>query len=172
VKRKFRGEYTQKVDGKGRVSIPAKFCRALESSDPDWSEGKPATLFLVFGDKRRAFAEGYSAESMAEIEAGISALPRGTPRRLALEKAFFRQSDEVLVDGTGRIVLPRPVREKIGLLDEGEAVFCATGDRFQIWNARDFHAQDSGDDPADAVLDALGDDRDITELLNDGWNAS
>lgn len=168
MKRKFRGEYTQKVDGKGRVSIPAKFCRALEGADPRWSEGKPATLFLVFGDKRRRFVEAYSAESMAEIEAGIERLPRGTPNRLALEKAFFRQSEEIDVDATGRIVLPRPVREKIGLTGEGEAVFCATGDRFQIWNARAFEAAEAAGDPAEAALDALGPDRDITELLNLG----
>jgi MraZ protein len=168
VKRKFRGEFTQKVDGKGRVSIPAKFCRALESSDPDWSAGKPSTLFFVFGDRRRKFAEGYSADSMAEIEAGIARLPRGTPNRLALERAFFTQSEEIDVDPTGRIVLPRPVRDKIGLAGEGEAVFVATGDRFQVWNGADYRPGEATDDPLDALLDTLGADRDITELLNEG----
>ena len=30
----FRGEFTQKVDGKARVSIPAAFRRILEAGDP------------------------------------------------------------------------------------------------------------------------------------------
>ncbi len=167
MKRAFRGEITQKVDGKGRVSIPAKFCRVLEACDPDWSEGKPAQLFLVYGDKRRSFAEGYTAESMDEISAMISRLPRGTARRKALENMFYRDADDLAVDGSGRIVLPRAVRDKIAMAGEGEAVFIGNGDRFQIWNATDYASVDTAAE--DAILDDLG-DADITELLNDDWS--
>lgn len=166
MKRAFRGEITQKVDGKGRVSIPAKFCRVLEACDPDWSEGKPAQLFLVYGDKRRSFAEGYTAESMAEIADMIANVPRGTPRRKALERAFFTDTEDLAVDASGRIVLPRAVRDKLGLTGDGEAVFCGTGDRFQLWNASAYGAADRSAE--DAVLDELG-DADITELLNGDW---
>lgn len=168
MKRAFRGEITQKVDGKGRVSIPAKFCRVLEACDPDWSDGKPAQLFLVYGDKRRSFAEGYTADSMAEISDLIARLPRGTPRRKALENVFFRDAEELAVDAAGRIVLPRGVRDKIGMPGDGEAVFIGNGDRFQIWSAADYAAIDTTAE--DAVLDALG-DADITELLNGDWDA-
>lgn len=167
MKRKFRGNYTQKVDAKGRVSIPAKFCRVLEACDPDWAEGLPATLYVVFGDPRRKFAECYSAESMANIEARIDALRPGTPRRLALEEVYYTNSEEIGVDSTGRIVMPKSVRDKIKLAGEGEAVFRATGDRFQIWNEADC---DTGDSSATrAVLDVLGPDRDIAELLDGDW---
>ena len=37
--RRFRGEAENKVDNKGRVSIPAAFRRILEEGDPDWSSG-------------------------------------------------------------------------------------------------------------------------------------
>ena len=35
MKRRFRGESVNKVDAKGRVSVPAAFRRALEEGDPD-----------------------------------------------------------------------------------------------------------------------------------------
>jgi MraZ protein len=167
VRKKFRGKITQKVDGKGRVSIPAKFCRVLEACDPDWTEGLPATLYFVFGDPRRKFAEGYSAESMAAIEARIDALRPGTPRRLALEDVYYTNSEEVDVDATGRIVLPKAVRDKIGLTGDGEAVFRATGDRFQIWNVAD--CAETAKDPVADVMDMIGPDRDIAELLDGDW---
>ncbi|MEM9123456.1 MAG: MraZ N-terminal domain-containing protein, partial [Pseudomonadota bacterium] len=37
--RRFRGEFDQRVDGKGRMSIPASFRRVLEQGDPNWSSG-------------------------------------------------------------------------------------------------------------------------------------
>ena len=44
--RRFRGEIVQKVDGKGRVSIPAAFRRVLEQGDPEWTEGLRPELVL------------------------------------------------------------------------------------------------------------------------------
>ena len=35
--RRFRGEAENKVDAKGRISIPAPFRRILEEGAPDWS---------------------------------------------------------------------------------------------------------------------------------------
>ena len=37
--RRFRGEGLNKVDSKGRVSIPALFRRVIESCDPGWTDG-------------------------------------------------------------------------------------------------------------------------------------
>jgi len=44
--RRFRGEAENKVDNKGRVSIPAAFRRILEEGDPDWSSGLNPNLLL------------------------------------------------------------------------------------------------------------------------------
>ena len=55
VVRRFRGEFHQKVDGKGRVSIPADFRRVLESGDPSWSDGKAPEFVIVYVDHRRSF---------------------------------------------------------------------------------------------------------------------
>jgi len=166
VKRAFRGEITQKVDSKGRVSIPAKFCRVLEACDPDWSDGKPAQLFLVYGHPGKSFAEGYTAEGIAAVQDRIARMPNGA-RRDMLRHVYFTKSEEIAVDGAGRIVLPRDVRDKLGLPGDGETVFCGLGDTFRIWKAADYAGTHSA--AMDSLLDQLG-DRDISELLNDDWD--
>jgi MraZ protein len=156
VGRRFRGESTQKVDSKGRVSIPANFRRVIESGDPDWVEGRPATLVIVYGDERRKFLECYTMEAIAEVDELIARIPRGSPERMYMERMINGQSLETSVDGTGRIVLPKKLRDKIALDNEGEAFFMASGDTFQIWHPDTFEANRniSGDVFRDLPADA------------------
>ena len=51
--RRFRGEAENKVDAKGRISIPAPFRRILEEGDPDWSSGLNPNLVIVYGRRNR-----------------------------------------------------------------------------------------------------------------------
>lgn len=129
--RKFRGESVHKVDNKGRVSIPAPFRRVLEENDPEWTEGLAPNLVIVYGDKSRRFLEGFSMTAMADVDAQIDALPRGSRNRRILERMFSGQATQMQVDETGRLVLSPKLREKINISDE--AVFVASGDTFQIW---------------------------------------
>ena len=55
--RRFRGEGLKKVDSKGRVSIPARFRRVIESCDPGWTDGLQPELVIVYGDNRKNFLE-------------------------------------------------------------------------------------------------------------------
>jgi len=43
----FTGEHTQKVDSKGRMSIPADFRRVLEAGDPAWNPGQSPRMYLL-----------------------------------------------------------------------------------------------------------------------------
>ena len=147
----FRGEAVQKVDAKGRVSIPAHFRRVLEAGDPAWSEGKAPEFVLVYGDHRRDFLECFTIDAANEVDALITRLPRGSTKRRALEKIFHRQSMPLSVDETGRIVLPAKLRQKIGI--EGEAYFTAAGDTFQIWKPE---TQEAHDSDVEDLLDDLG----------------
>ena len=129
--RRFRGEFHQKVDGKGRVSIPADFRRVLEAGDPLWSEGKVPEFVIVYGDHRRSYLECYTMDAANEVDAQIAELPRGSMERRMLERLFNGQSLKTSVDETGRIVLPAKLRAKTDL--DTTAYFIATGDTFQIW---------------------------------------
>ena len=159
--RRFRGEFHQKVDAKGRVSIPALFRRVIESCDPDWSDGKRPNLVIVYGDHRRKFLECYSIEAIEDIDAQIDAMPRGTVERKMLERLFHGQSLPTQVDEDGRIVLPQKLRTKIDLGEE--AFFIASGDRFQIWKPETYAAEEEA--RTEAWLDAQGEDFDPLSML-------
>lgn len=127
----FRGEHLNKVDTKGRMSIPAPFRRVLEACDPDWKSGDAPRLLVVYGGESRSFLECFSVEAMDSVERKIAKLPRGSKKRKALQRLYMTQSIETTIDETGRLVLPKNLREKIGL---ESGVMCAgNGDTFEIW---------------------------------------
>ncbi len=159
--RRFRGESIHKVDAKGRVSIPAPFRRVLEENDPDWTDGLPPNLVIVYGDGSRKFLEGYSINAMDEVDEKIARLPRGSKNRRLLEHMFSGQSQQLQVDETGRLVLSPKLRDKVGIV--GEAVFVASGDTFQIWEPTAYDAQSA---QFESLTSALGEDFDPLTLLD------
>jgi|TARA_B100001142_G_scaffold79287_1_gene80081 MraZ protein len=140
VARRFRGESHHKVDGKGRVSIPALFRRVIELGDPNYIEGLNPELVIVYGDHRRNYLECYTIQAINELDLKIDALPRGSMERRMLQRLFHGQSFPTMVDDTGRLVLPLKLRKKINL--ETEAFFIAAGDTFQIWKTETYEAEE------------------------------
>jgi MraZ protein len=150
VARRFRGESDHKVDTKGRVSIPASFRRVIEACDPEWAEGLAPRIIIVYGGATRDYLEGFTIEAMDEVDDKIAAFPRGSAKRKAMERLYSAQSVEVIVDDTGRIVLPAKLREKINL--DGLAKFVSSGDTFEVWKPEAYDASiaaldDDGFDP-------------------------
>nr|WP_254899202.1 division/cell wall cluster transcriptional repressor MraZ [Thalassococcus arenae] len=160
---RFRGESRNKVDGKGRVSIPASFRRVLEAGDPDWTEGLNPNLVIVYGDHRRKYLECYTIHEMEAVEDRISQLPRGSQRRRLLERLFSTQSVTTSVDETGRIVLPAKLRDKIGITTE--AYFASNVDTFQIWSPEVYEAEELAQ--TEDYLDEMPEDFDPLQLLDE-----
>lgn len=129
--RRFRGSEEVKVDAKGRVSIPAKFRRVFEGSDPDWQAGKRPQLVIVHGTRDWNWLQLFTIEAMEEIEDGIAAMPRGSATRNLLANIYHGHAEEAEIDGDGRLVLPQKLREKIGLSDS--AFFISAGDSLKLW---------------------------------------
>lgn len=163
--RTFRGEFAQKIDGKGRVSIPANFRRVLEACDPDCEPGsdRAANLIIVYGDATRSFLEGYSVEAMAKIDEKIRNMKNG-PRKRYMTRFFSTLTWETTVDQTGRLVLPKNLRDKIGLDGTMETKFAGTGETFQIWHPDDYAATQT---EADAeAFEGLEPGADVTQMLD------
>jgi len=140
VARRFRGEYHQKVDGKGRVSIPALFRRVIEAADPDFSDGQRPNLVIVYGTSTQKQLDCYTIEAIDEIDRRIDRMKPGSIERKMLERIYHGHSLPAQVDEDGRIVLPAKLREKIGL--GGEAFFIASGDHFEIWKPDTYEAEE------------------------------
>lgn len=132
--RSFIGEYEQKVDGKGRMSIPASFRRVLEADDPDWTEGQPARLYINYGAHLTQNLRVYTIGAMQRIVASIRELEPGSDLRILLNRTYLGQSEEIVADKDGRIVLPIKHRDKLGIT-EGVVNYMGLDDYFEIWAA-------------------------------------
>ena len=134
--RRFRGEAENKVDNKGRVSIPAAFRRILEEGDPDWSSGLNPNLVIVYGRRNRKCLEGYSIGSIEIVDNLVSNLPRYSKEREILERLLNSQSIYIQLDENGRIILPLKLRKLVEI--QTTAVFVGMGEKFQIWNPTNY----------------------------------
>lgn len=165
----FRGEISQRVDAKARVSVPAAFRRVLEAGDPAYPGNPRPRMVLVYGGDNRSFCEGYTMAGMRRVEARIRRT-KDKDARSYLTLNMIVRSQEIEIDDDGRIVLPPKGRDRMRLpaeaLREGaEAMFAGTLDCFQIWYRPVFE----GDPGSQAVLaqKLLPNGEDMSTLLPD-----
>lgn len=161
----FRGEFGSRMDSKARVSIPAAFRRILDQGATPLEPGR-TRLVLIYGDPRRKFVAGYSLAGAEKLARQIDALPLGSPQRRALSRHMIVLSVTLDIDDDGRIVLPAPVRAKIGLTTEAggtDVVFTGALEYFEVWNKATYDAEMAALD--DLGADLIGEDEDILSLL-------
>ena len=149
----FRGEFGSRMDSKARVSIPAAFRRILDQGTTATEPGR-TRLVLIYGGPDRKFVAGYSLAGAEKLATMIRELPTGSKQRRALERHLVVLSVTLDIDDDGRIVLPPPVRAKLGLTADESAVdvmFTGALDYFEVWKKATYDAEM-------AALDDLGDD--------------
>lgn len=129
--RRFTSRYTNRVDKKGRVSVPATYRAVLEESG--------AGLVYLMPNQTDGAIDGLTEAFMDDIQQRIDALDIGSEDRTALEDAYFAESVDLRFDPEGRIILPRELTDFAGI---GEtALFVGLGTRFQIWNPEAYAAR-------------------------------
>ena len=158
----FTGEYQQKVDGKGRMSIPADFRRVLEAGDPAAKEaGNLPGVYILYGPHLKGRLVAHTVESFSAIAAAIAAIQpksqdEARQKRLA-QVSLLGHAVRLDLDRDGRVVLPLRQREKIGLT-EGEVVYLGLGDTFEVWPAATYASEVNASLARE--LEALGPDFD------------
>ncbi len=152
----FRDELTNKVDGKGRVSIPAAFRAVLAAGDPACDTGKNPRVVLMHGMGGDACLTGYTVEAAKAMELEILALARGDrAKKKKLLRGLASKSIPLAIDDNGRIILRKDLMEEFNISDS--AIFVGMLEFFQIWDPVDYEADSVGID---------GGDEDMLELLD------
>jgi MraZ protein len=118
----FLSTYVNKVDRKGRVSVPATFRAALADQ-----KFPGIVAFLSF--KYEAL-EGCGIDRIEEIVARIDALDLFSEEREDFE-ALLADSQQLPFDPEGRIMLPKELAERAGITDS--VAFVGLGRSFQMW---------------------------------------
>ncbi|OYW59549.1 MAG: hypothetical protein B7Y02_13995 [Rhodobacterales bacterium 17-64-5] len=153
----FRGEFYQRVDAKGRVSIPAAFRRILEADDPQSADPPRPRLYMIYGGASRNFVECYTKAGADALADEIALMDEGSDEREQVEFDLLSCSVMVEVEPDGRIVLPPRVREKIGLAGADfagdDAAFQGRANRFRLYRKDVYEASVAG--RPNAGMDAL-----------------
>lgn len=127
----FVSNFTQKLDSKGRVSIPAAY-RAVLQRDP------LGALFCTPAPDRPAIdAGGHSL--VEEIRQFIARFPLYSEEREQFSAALFGTSETLKIDGEGRLVLTDALKGHAGIADS--VTFVGLGHKFQLWEPRRFQAR-------------------------------
>jgi Uncharacterized protein conserved in bacteria len=127
---RFVSNFTNRVDAKGRVSIPASFRAVLAR---DGFEG----LYVHPALDAPALDAGGNA-LLAEIDGLLSTLSPYSEERDHLSTALLGTSEVLKVDPEGRVILTDTLREHAGLADM--VTFVGHGHKFQLWEPERFRA--------------------------------
>jgi len=119
----FASRYDNRIDAKGRVSIPASF-RAILTK-----EG--AEDIFCYPHLDRAALEAGGGRLVEKIKGILEGFPIDSAERDEIATIYFGESERIKVDPDGRAVLPKRLRDHAGITDI--AVFVGLGDKFQIW---------------------------------------
>jgi MraZ protein len=124
----FVATFANRLDGKGRVSVPAPFRAVLAR------EGQ-GDLYCYPSLDRPAIDGGGSRLQQAIAER-LSVFETFSEDHESLATAFYGESRVLKIDPDGRVVLPEEFRAYAGI---GEtAVFVGQGFKFQIWEPERF----------------------------------
>ena len=119
----FLSSFTNKLDAKGRVSLPAPFRSALGE---DLTRG-----VVVFASHQYPCLEGFDFSRMAEISARLDRFDLFSTEQDDLATMVFGASVQLCPDADGRIILPSELCASAGLCDA--VTFVGLGNKFQIW---------------------------------------
>jgi MraZ protein len=123
----FLSTFVNKVDKKGRVSVPAPFRTALAT--------QTFAGIIAFRSFKLPAIEGSGIDRMEEMSARIDALDEFSEDRDALS-SIFADAQQLAFDGEGRIILPETLCAHAGISEN--AAFVGLGRTFQIWEPQRF----------------------------------
>ncbi len=126
----FLSTYTNKVDRKGRVSVPATFRSCLASH-------RYPNLVILFPSFKVDALDGSGSDRMEEMKNRLEALDQFSQERDDLAM-LFADAHQLTMDGEGRIILPEELKEHAHIGDE--CAFVGLGASFQIWEPSRFAA--------------------------------
>lgn len=127
---RFVSSFKNRIDAKGRVSVPASF-RAVLSRKGD--EG--AYLFPTLNGQSIDAGGSAMMERVAQM---LDDIPPFSNQMDTLSTAIFGDSVWLNIDADGRVLLPQHLRDHAGI--EDFVTFVGLGGKFQLWEPGRFAA--------------------------------
>ncbi len=124
----FLSTFTNKVDSKGRVSVPAQFRASLVNKD--------FSGIVVYESFVNECIEGCDIERIKKISESIDNLDPFSEERDAFATTVLGGSVQLSMDSEGRVVLPESLLKTAKIKDS--VVFLGKGSTFEIWQPAKF----------------------------------
>jgi MraZ protein len=121
----FLNTFTNRIDRKGRVSVPADFRAVLNR--------RGSASLILYPAVGLPAIEGASEDFLNAMLNKIEAFPLFSAERENLTNSIMPFVRRVGFDGEGRIVLPADLIAESGARLDDVAVFVGRGFSFQIW---------------------------------------
>ncbi len=116
----FKGTYRHRIDGKGRLPIPAVFRRAL---------GEDPRIVATLLDQCLAL---YAPQEWARLETQLAALPAFNKQAKGLARLLTSRAADCEIDRQGRVLLPPALRRAAALARD--AVVVGVLNRIEVWS--------------------------------------
>ena len=122
----FLGTHLNRIDAKGRVSVPAPFRASLRAT-PDAA----TTPIVLRPSHKYSCIEAWPVPVFETLAGSLDRLDMFSDEHDDLAAALYADAYPVDADKEGRIVLPETLAAHAGLQDA--VMFMGTGRTFQIW---------------------------------------
>ena len=124
----FLSTFTNKVDNKGRVSVPAQFRQSLTNQD--------FSGIIVYESFINDCIEGCDINRIKHLSESIDNLDPFSEERDAFAATILGSAIQLSMDADGRVVIPQTLLKKSKIKDQ--ALFVGKGSTFEIWNPEKF----------------------------------
>lgn len=122
----FLSTHINRVDKKGRVSVPAQW--RAELADQSFQG------IVLFRSNVHACLEGFAWSYMQELSKRLDEFDLFSAEQDDLATAVFADSVQLPFDGDGRVILPEALVQYAAI--EEQAAFVGMGTKFQLWSPK------------------------------------
>jgi MraZ protein len=112
------------MDGKGRMAFPTRYRERL-------IEQCEGNLVITIDTEERCLLI-YPLPEWEEIEKKIEALPSFNRAARRIQRLILGHATDLELDGSGRVLLPAPLREYAGL--DKKLMLIGQGKKFELWS--------------------------------------
>ncbi len=132
----FLSTYVNKIDKKGRISVPASFRNVLSEQNTTSNQS-----LLVFRSLDHPTLEACSQSYMENLSENIDSLDITPDERELIETTIFGGSVNLSFDSEGRICMPKELMDFCEISDQ--ACFVGRAKTFQIWSPEHFKSHEA-----------------------------
>lgn len=128
----IRGAHTLNLDSKNRLAIPSRYRESMV-------DGCAGKLVVTVNNTNEPCLWLYPLPEWEKVERSIVALSDFDRNHQKLKRFMLGHANDVEMDGSGRILIPAPLREFARLTKA--AMFVGQGNKYEIWAEELWHAR-------------------------------